>query len=82
TERYNAKFAKAARRADNLHRPMNIEPDRLRDVFAFQDERLVGGVCQSCCPPISCGVSDFRIADFAFWVEPDGSCRFPVSGFA
>ncbi|TYB80766.1 ISNCY family transposase, partial [Oceaniovalibus sp. ACAM 378] len=42
TERYNAKFAKAARRADNLHRPMNIEPDRLRDVFAFQDERLVG----------------------------------------
>ena len=42
TERYNAKFAKIPRRADNLHRPMNIEPDRLRDVFCFQDERLVG----------------------------------------
>ena len=42
TERYNAKFAKASRCADNLHRPMNIEPDRLRDVFCFQDERLVG----------------------------------------
>ena len=42
TKRYNAKFAKAPRRADNLHRPMNIEPDRLRDVFCFQDERLVG----------------------------------------
>jgi len=41
TERYNAKFAKAPRRADNLHRPMNIEPDRLRDVFCFRDERLV-----------------------------------------
>ena len=27
--------------ADNLHRPMNIEPDRLRDVFCFRDERLV-----------------------------------------
>ena len=33
TDRYNAKFAKAPRRADNLHRPMNIEPDRLRDCF-------------------------------------------------
>ena len=40
-DRYNAKFAKAPRRADNLHRPMNIEPDRLRDVFCFRDERLV-----------------------------------------
>ena len=41
TERYNARFAKAPRRADNLHRPMNIEPDRLRDVFCFRDERYV-----------------------------------------
>lgn len=41
TERYNAKFAKAPRHADNLHRAMNIEPDRLRDVFCFRDERLV-----------------------------------------
>ncbi len=42
TDRYNAKFAKAPRRADNLHRLMNIEPDRLRDVFCFRDERVVG----------------------------------------
>jgi len=42
TDRYNTKFAKVPRRADNLHRPMNIEPNRLRDVFAFQDQRLVG----------------------------------------
>lgn len=41
TERYNAKFAKTPRRADNLHRPMNIEPDQLRDVFCFRDERRV-----------------------------------------
>ena len=41
-ERYNAKFAKAPRRADNLHRLMNIEPDRLRDVFCLRDERYVG----------------------------------------
>lgn len=41
TERYNARFAKAPRRIDDLHRPMNIEPDRLRDVFCFTDERLV-----------------------------------------
>lgn len=42
TEHYNAKFAKAPCRANNLHRSMNIEPDRLRDVFCFRDERLVG----------------------------------------
>lgn len=41
TERFNTKFAKAPRRADNLHRPMNIEPDRLRDVFCFSDQRYV-----------------------------------------
>jgi hypothetical protein len=40
------------------------------------------GVCQTSCPPISCGVSDFRGADFVFGVEPDGSCRLPVAGFA
>ena len=28
-ERYNAKFAKAPLCVDNLHRPMNIEPERL-----------------------------------------------------
>jgi|TARA_B110000977_G_C11026031_1_gene473187 hypothetical protein len=41
-DRYNDRFAKIPRRADNLHRPMNIEPDHLRDVFCFRDERLVG----------------------------------------
>ena len=40
------------------------------------------GVCQRCCPPISCGVSDFRGAGFVFWVQPDGSCGLPVSGFS
>jgi hypothetical protein len=40
------------------------------------------GVCQRCCAPISCGVSDFRGADFGFWVEPDGSGGLPVAGFA
>ncbi len=42
TERYNAKFAKVPRRPDNLHRALNIEPDRLRDVFCFRDQRYVG----------------------------------------
>jgi transketolase len=42
----------------------------------------LGGVCQRSCPPISCGVSDFRGADNGFWIEPDGSSRMPVSGFA
>jgi hypothetical protein len=41
-----------------------------------------GGVCQTSCPAISCGVSDFRGADFGFGVEPDGSGGLPVAGFA
>ena len=44
--------------------------------------QLDHGVCQRCCPPISCGVSDLRDADFIFWVEPDRSGGLPVSGFA
>ena len=40
------------------------------------------GVCQRCCPPISCGVSVLRDADFIFRVEPDGSGGLPVSDFA
>ena len=43
---------------------------------------LPRGVCQTSCPPISCSVSDFRGADFGFWIEPDGSGGLPVSGFA
>ena len=41
-ERYNAKFSKAPRRSDNLHRTLNIEPDRLRDILCLRDERYVG----------------------------------------
>lgn len=40
-ERYNAKFAKPPARPDNLHRPLNAEPDRLRDILCFRDERYV-----------------------------------------
>jgi transposase len=41
-ERFNAKFAKAPAKPDNLHRALNIEPDSLREVFCFQDQRYVG----------------------------------------
>ncbi|MGR3574135.1 MAG: ISNCY family transposase [Sagittula sp.] len=40
--RYNTKFAKAPRRPDNLHRPINTEPDPLADVLCWRDERYVG----------------------------------------
>ena len=40
-ERYNAKFAKIPRRPDNLHRPLNVEPDRLRNILCLRDERRV-----------------------------------------
>jgi hypothetical protein len=41
-ERYNAKFAKLPRRPDNLHRSLDVEPDRLRDILCLRDERYVG----------------------------------------
>ena len=48
--------------------------------WTSQPERF--GVCQRSCPPISCGVSDFWDAGFAFGVKPDGPGRLPVAGFA
>lgn len=40
-ERYNSKFAKAPAKQDNLHRALNIEPDRLEEVFCLRDKRYV-----------------------------------------
>ncbi|MFP7572509.1 hypothetical protein ACGKZZ_17270, partial [Marivita sp. S2033] len=40
-ERYNAKFAKAPAKPDNLHRALNIDPDRLVEVFCLRDKRYV-----------------------------------------
>ena len=39
---YNAQFAKAPRRPDNLHRALNVEPERLKDILCKRDERYVG----------------------------------------
>ncbi|WP_419737885.1 ISNCY family transposase [Ruegeria sp.] len=39
--RYNVKFAKVPRRSDNLHRALNVEPDRLREILCKRDERYV-----------------------------------------
>jgi transposase len=41
-QRYNARFAKAPRRPDDLHRALNTEPDRLREILCLRDERYVG----------------------------------------
>ena len=40
-DRFNAKFAKIPARTDNLHRALNIEPDRLSEVFCLRDKRSV-----------------------------------------
>lgn len=40
-EHFNAKFAKSPARTDNLHRAMNVEPDRLADVLCWRDTRNV-----------------------------------------
>ena len=41
-ERFNAKFAKAPAHPDNLHRALNVEPDRLADILCWRDTRSVG----------------------------------------
>ena len=41
-ERHNGKFAKAPAKPDNLHRALNVEPDRLDDVLCWRDTRYVG----------------------------------------
>ena len=42
TERYNARFATSPARADDLHRPLNIDVHRLRDVLCKREQRYVG----------------------------------------
>jgi len=41
-EHYNARFSVAPARSDDLHRPMNLAPDRLRDVLCKREQRYVG----------------------------------------
>lgn len=41
-ERYNARFAIVPTRPDDLHRPLNLAPDRLRDVLCKREQRYVG----------------------------------------
>lgn len=41
-ERFNAQFAKAPAKPDNLHRALNVEPDRLDEVLCWRDTRYVG----------------------------------------
>ncbi|GLO72635.1 transposase [Phaeobacter inhibens] len=40
--RFNAKFAKAPAKPDNLHRVLNVEPDRLAEVLCWRENRYVG----------------------------------------
>jgi len=42
TDRHNSKFAKAPAKPDNLHRALNVEPDRLADVLCWRENRYVG----------------------------------------
>ena len=41
-EKHNAKFARTPARPDDLHRPLNVEPDRLADILCWRDTRCVG----------------------------------------
>ena len=72
---------------------INLSADELDDLSFDDYDEVINpkpenndfdaiGVCQTSCPPISCGVSDFRRAGFAFRVQPDGSCGLPVARFS
>ena len=41
-ERYNRRFAKMPHRPDDLHRPLNVGPDRLRTILCLREHRYVG----------------------------------------
>ena len=38
---YNARFAKTPARPDDLHRPLEVGPDRLREILCLRDQRYV-----------------------------------------
>lgn len=41
-ERFNARFAVAPARPDDLHRPVSVTPDRLREILCWREQRHVG----------------------------------------
>ena len=41
-ERFNARFALPPARPDDLHRPLNLAPDRLRQVLCWREQRHAG----------------------------------------
>ncbi|CAN7159582.1 ISNCY family transposase [Phyllobacterium sp. LjRoot231] len=42
TERFNARFAVSPIKPNNLHRPLNVVPDRMRDILCKREQRYVG----------------------------------------
>ncbi|QLF70473.1 ISNCY family transposase (plasmid) [Peteryoungia desertarenae] len=41
-ENYNARFAVTPARSDDLHRPLNLAPDRLTEILCKREQRYVG----------------------------------------
>jgi transposase len=41
-EHYNDRFARTPARPENLHRPLNIVPDRLKEILCKREQRYVG----------------------------------------
>ncbi|MBP1806929.1 ISNCY family transposase [Rubellimicrobium aerolatum] len=40
--RHNGRFARVPARPDDLHRPLDLTPERLRDILCWRDQRYVG----------------------------------------
>ena len=81
------KYAKALKAERNLtEMSERIIKSSISTFEAMNDIRnnksFAHGVCQTSCPPISCGVSGFRGAGVALGIEPDWSDGLPVAGFA
>jgi hypothetical protein len=41
-DRYNARFSIVPARPNDLHRPLNLAPDRLADILCKREQRYVG----------------------------------------
>ncbi|THH38519.1 ISNCY family transposase [Aliishimia ponticola] len=87
-ERCNAKFAKAPAKPDNLHRALNIEPDRLAEDFCLRDKRYVTRdlTLKYDCKRIRLEVNDLTRGLVGKYVDvhemPDGRIQVRAKGVA
>lgn len=87
-ERFNDRFAKPAARPDNLHRALNVAPDRLAEIFCLRNKRYVSKdlTLKYDCKRIRLAVNDLTrglVGKYAGTYEfPDGRIQVRHLGIA